>query len=98
MSHIQKKYILVLLIAVFTWTAGCAYDDSNISNTSNSDYPVPNNQPDSLYTKKKSFLTKAFNGVTNFFMGCDTNYVTPQKYQLTAQAELSYWHDFYSMR
>ena len=22
--------------------------------------------------------------VTNFFMGCDTNYVTPQKYEFTA--------------
>lgn len=31
-------------------------------------------------------------------MDCDTNYVTPQKYQFTTQAELSYWHDFYHMR
>lgn len=35
--------------------------------------------------------------VTNFFMGCDTNYVTPQKYEFTAQAELSYFHDYYRM-
>ena len=40
---------------------------------------------------------KSADAVTNFFMGCDTNYVTPQKYEFTAQAELSYWHDFYRM-
>lgn len=37
-------------------------------------------------------------GVENFFMGCDTNYVTPQKYNMTAQLELSYWHDYYFLR
>ncbi len=37
-------------------------------------------------------------GVENFFMGCDTNYVTPQKYNMTAQMELSYWHDYYFLR
>ena len=48
----------------------------------------------------KRVLNTVFKGadaVTNFFMGCDTNYVTPQKYEFTAQAELSYWHDFYRM-
>ena len=35
--------------------------------------------------------------ITNFFMGCDTTYVTPQKYEFTAQMELSYWHDYYRM-
>ncbi|MCR5313448.1 MAG: DUF4421 domain-containing protein [Bacteroidaceae bacterium] len=48
--------------------------------------------------KKKSFLTKAMDIFSNFFMGCDTNYVTPQKYQFTTQAELSYWHDFYYLK
>ncbi len=37
-------------------------------------------------------------GVEYFFMGCDTSYVTPQKYNLTAQVELSYWHDYYFLR
>ncbi len=48
--------------------------------------------------KKRNFLHTVFkvaDAVTDFFMGCDTNYVTPQKYELTAQAELSYWHDYY---
>lgn len=52
-------------------------------------------------TKKKNTLFKrvgkVLDGVTNFFMGCDTAYVTPQLYELTAQAELSYWHDYYRM-
>lgn len=48
--------------------------------------------------KKKSFVSRFMDGFTEFFMGCDTNYVTPQKYQFTTQAELSYWHDFYYLR
>ena len=48
--------------------------------------------------KRPSFISRCFTGFTNFFMGCDTNYVTPQKYQFTTQAELSYWHDFYHIR
>lgn len=43
----------------------------------------------------KEFVGVAMDAFTNFFMGCDTNYVTPQKYQFTTQTELSYWHDFY---
>lgn len=48
--------------------------------------------------RKKPLLTRVMDGVTEFFMGCDTNYVTPQKYQMTTQMELSYWHDYYFMR
>ncbi len=40
-------------------------------------------------------VVKTMDAVTNFFMGCDTNYVTPQKYEFTGQMELSYWHDYY---
>lgn len=42
-------------------------------------------------------IMRAADAVTDFFMGCDTNYVTPQKYEFTAQAELSYFHDYYRM-
>ncbi len=52
----------------------------------------------SLPVKKKSFLTRVVDGVSHFFMDCDTNYVTPQKYNLTAQLEVSYWHDYYFLR
>lgn len=49
-------------------------------------------------THSKPLLTRIVDGVSEFFMGCDTNYVTPQKYQMTAQMELSYWHDYYFLR
>lgn len=42
-------------------------------------------------------IGRALGHVTDFFMGCDTNYVTPQLYQFTGQIELSMWHDFYHM-
>lgn len=48
--------------------------------------------------RRKPLMTRMIDGVTDFLMGCDTAYVTPQKYQLTAQMELSYWHDYYFMR
>lgn len=47
---------------------------------------------------KAPFLLKAFNDVTEFFMGCDTNYVTPQKYNMAIRTEVSYWHDYYMLR
>lgn len=47
---------------------------------------------------RQPLLTRVMTGMEKFFMGCDTTYVTPQKYQLTAQVELSYWHDYYFMR
>jgi len=49
----------------------------------------------------KPILGKVFHVadvVKNFFMGCDTNYVKPIPYEFTAQAELSYWHDYYRVR
>ena len=48
--------------------------------------------------EKKSGFAKVVSGISNFFMGCDTNYVTPQKYNFTVDTELSYWHDFYHLR
>lgn len=48
--------------------------------------------------KRPPLLKRLMSGVENFFMGCDTTYVTPQKYNITAQMELSYWHDYYFMR
>lgn len=52
----------------------------------------------SVKVRRPSVFVRALDGVTNFFMDCDTMYVTPQKYNLTAQMELSYWHDYYFMR
>lgn len=57
---------------------------------------------DTIVAQKKSIrpplMTRIVNGVSNFLMGCDTTYVTPQKYNMTAQMELSYWHDYYFLR
>lgn len=44
------------------------------------------------FTKK---IGRTFDRVYDFFMGCDTSYITPQLYNVTAQLELSRWHDFY---
>ncbi len=69
--------------------------------------PIPHHQeqsetlPDTLQPKKKGgffrAIGKGFTAVTDFFMGCDTSYITPQLYEFTAKAELSYWHDFYKI-
>ncbi len=40
-------------------------------------------------------LGRGLDYVTDFFMGCDTSYITPQLYEFTAKGEVSYWHDFY---
>ncbi len=59
-------------------------------------------QEDTIIAKKDSkrppLVARMVNGVSNFLMGCDTTYVTPQKYNMTAQMELSYWHDYYFLR
>lgn len=52
----------------------------------------------SVNAHRKPLLIRALDGVTNFFMDCDTSYVTPQMYNMTAQVEVSYWHDYYFMR
>lgn len=49
-------------------------------------------------SRRKPFVTRVIDEFGNFFMGCDTTYVTPQKYQFTTQMELSYWHDYYFIR
>ena len=53
-------------------------------------------------TSKKSNLLKPLkwtlgivDKISTYLMGCDTNYVTPQLYEFTAQAELSYFHDYF---
>lgn len=66
-------------------------DSSNV-------YPAENDTTTAVARKRQPFYKYIFDAadaVTNFFMGCDTNYVTPQLYEFTAQAELSYWHDYY---
>ena len=57
-----------------------------------------NSPQKTLSPKRLSLPLRMMSGVENFFMGCDTAYVTPQKYHVTAQMELSYWHDYYFLR
>lgn len=45
--------------------------------------------------RKEFVLLRMFDAMQTFFMDCDTNYVTPQKFNLQARMELSYWHDYY---
>lgn len=46
----------------------------------------------------RSFFSRFAEGWAKFFMSCDTTYITPQKYNITIQSELSYWHDYYNIR
>lgn len=48
--------------------------------------------------KKTPVVLKLFNAVSNYLMDCDTNYVTRVPYNMLAEAELSYWHDYYRFR
>ena len=65
------------------------------------DVSIDSIKADGLQTKNKTSIFKRLsNGIdviTDFFMGCDTNYVTPQLYEFTGEIELSYWHDYYRM-
>jgi len=49
-------------------------------------------------SKLLDFATTTMDRITEYFMGCDTNYITPQLYEFTAQLELSSWNDYYHMR
>lgn len=42
-------------------------------------------------------IGKELSKITDFFMGCDTNYITPQLYQFTGRLEANYWHDYYRL-
>ena len=56
---------------------------------------------DSVKKPKRNFFQSIGKGIekfSEFMMGCDTSYITPQLYEFTAQLELSNWHDFYHMR
>lgn len=79
-----KRHIICVVLAVLGMAMNLSAQDTVVVN--------------SIPKEKKSFFPRVLNGVTKFFMGCDTNYVTPQKYQFTTQLELSYWNDFYRLR
>ena len=58
-----------------------------------------------ITTHKESKILKPFKWavgvmdvISDYLMGCDTSYITPQKYEFSTQMELSYFHDYYRMR
>ena len=93
----MKVWLMVMMLAV-TWGVSHAQGNSIWSEV----YDAEVGESDSLAleevevrSQRKPFVTRVVDGFSEFFMGCDTAYVTPQKYQFTAQMELSYWHDYY---
>lgn len=102
-NQVEKRFFYTLLAIT------CVFMQATASNDSINSIPMelsadsmqslmPEQSPESAAACKPSLLTRVMSGMEKFFMGCDTNYVTPQKYQMTAQLELSFWHDYYFMR
>ena len=96
MCRALKRIWCAALLAIVTCAVACAQEDSlqHIEN-------FHEQTLDSVVVtikKKQSLPLRVMTGIENFFMGCDTNYVTPQKYNLTTQLELSFWHDYYFLR
>lgn len=104
MNEVGKRFFYTLIVSVLCLAHAWACNDTTIGLTTEEtatdsvQTTAPEHHLDSLAAYKPSGLTRFMNGMEKFFMGCDTNYVTPQKYQMTAQLELSYWHDYYFMR
>lgn len=112
MNHFKTRtFLYALLLAVHCMAATAKNDShqadgSKADSTINAEWTQGANPETEIHSKPKpepipkkaKGLARVLEGVSNFFMGCDTNYVTPQKYQMTAQTEISYWHDYYFMR
>lgn len=104
MNEVGKRFFYTLIVSVLCLAHAWACNDTTIGLTTEEtatdsvQTTAPEHHLDSLAAYKPSGLTRFMSGMEKFFMGCDTNYVTPQKYQMTAQLELSYWHDYYFMR
>ena len=104
MNEVGKRFFYTLIVSVLCFAHAWACHNTTIGLTTEEtatdsvQTTAPEHHLDSLAAYKPSGLTRFMSGMEKFFMGCDTNYVTPQKYQMTAQLELSYWHDYYFMR
>lgn len=96
----MRAWLIVMMVAM-TWGVSHAQSDSirgytNVTEEVDADSLTLDEVEVTFH--RRSLLTRVIDGFSNFFMGCDTTYVTPQKYQFTAQMELSYWHDYYFIR
>lgn len=102
-NQVEKRFFYTLLAITCVFMKATASNDSIHSmpmelSADSMQSLMPEQSPESAAACKPSLLTRVMSGMEKFFMGCDTNYVTPQKYQMTAQLELSFWHDYYFMR
>ncbi len=84
------KYLILLFLVCASASADTVTDSIDSTDTDAVRRP-------SFFRRVGQRLISTADAVTDFFMGCDTDYVTPQLYEFTAQAELSYWHDYYRM-
>ena len=96
----MRVWVTAMVFAM-AWGVSHAQSDSTLVGA----YDTEETEGDSLAlgevevtSHRKPFVARVVDGFSEFFMGCDTTYVTPQKYQFTAQMELSYWHDYYFIR
>ena len=102
-NQVEKRFFYTLLAITCVFMQATASNDSIHSmpmelSADSMQSLMTEQSPESAAACKPSLLTRVMSGMEKFFMGCDTNYVTPQKYQMTAQLERSFWHDYYFMR
>ena len=102
-NQVEKRFFYTLLAITCVFMQATASNDSIHSmpmelSADSMQSLMTEQSPESAAACKPSLLIRVMSGMEKFFMGCDTNYVTPQKYQMTAQLELSFWHDYYFMR
>lgn len=101
MRHGHIRFFLTILALAVCATATAQTEEVACPDDSTATYrdaELLDSVEVTAHRKKPPLVLRVLDGVTNFFMGCDTSYVTPQKYNMTAQMELSYWHDYYFMR
>ncbi len=99
----KKKGLTVVLLVMSSLCMAQDVDSLYIPTDS-----MPSPKDTLIYTpevvvnkEKRNFfkgVTNIMDHITDFFMGCDTSYITPQLYEFTAQLELSNWNDFYHMQ
>lgn len=87
------RVLLILMMLILCGNSSAQNDSIASIEDSNTDL-----QEVIVAAQRKPFLGRVADGVNKFFMDCDTNYVTPQLYNLTAQLEVSNWLDYYFLR
>ena len=85
MNEVGKRFFYTLIVSVLCFAQAWACHDTTIGLTTEEtatdsvQTTAPEHHLDSLAAYKPSGLTRFMSGMEKFFMGCDTNYVTPQK-------------------